>query len=106
MRERTYRNYENRKNNDCNIKINDYNVSYVINKIAEERNISKSKLIEEIIYEKYSNYFHKIPESLDSIIDNMKKNLESGIIEDEEAIKYYINRLENLKKENNYGNEK
>lgn len=102
MRERTYRNYKNKKNNDCNIKINDYNVSYVINKVAKEKNISKSKLIENLIYEKYPGYFHEIPESLDSIIDNMKKNLEGGIIEDRGAIMYYINRLERFKKENKY----
>lgn len=100
MRRRTYRNYENRLNNDCNIKINNYNVSYVINKIASEQNISKSKLIENLIYEKYPSYFHDIPESLDSIIDNMKRNLEGGFFVDcEGAIEYYISRLEDLKKE-------
>lgn len=101
MRKRTYRNYENRESNDCNIKINNYNVSYVINKIAKEQNISKSKLIENLIYEKYSAYFHNIPESLDSIIYNMKTNLENGFFEDTAPIEYYISRLENLKKENN-----
>ena len=99
MRKRTYRNYENRLNNDCNIKINDYNVSYVINKVAMEQNISKSKLIENLIYEKYPSYFHNIPESLDSIIDNMKKNLEIGNFDEYEGtFEYYISRLENLKK--------
>lgn len=99
MRKRTYRNYENRLNNDCNIKINNYNVAYVINKVASEQNISKSKLIENLIYEKYVGYFHNIPESLDSIIDNMKRNLEGGFFEEYEGtIEYYISRLENLKK--------
>lgn len=102
MRKRTYRNYENRVNNDCNIKINDYNVSYVINKIAQELNISKSKLIENLIYEKYPNYFHNIPESLDSIIYNMKKNLEGGFFSEYEGtMEYYISRLENLKEQEN-----
>ena len=101
MRKRTYRNYENRENNDCNIKINNYNVSYVINKVAKEQNISKSKLIENLIYEKYANYFHNIPESLDSIIYNMKTNLENGLFDDNAPIEYYISRLENLKKECN-----
>jgi hypothetical protein len=101
MRARTYRNYENRLNNDCNIKINNYNVAYVINKVASEQNISKSKLIENLIYEKYAGYFHNIPESLDSIIDNMKRNLEGGFFEEYEGtMEYYISRLENLKKEN------
>lgn len=99
MRKRTYRNYENRLNNDCNIKINNYNVAYVINKVASEQNISKSKLIENLIYEKYAGYFHNIPESLDSIIDNMKRNLEGGFFEEYEGtMEYYISRLENLKK--------
>ena len=99
MRKRTYRNYENRLNNDCNIKINNYNVAYVINKVASEQNISKSKLIENLIYEKYAGYFHNIPESLDSIIDNMKRNLEGGFFEEyEDTMEYYISRLENLKK--------
>ena len=96
MRKRTYRNFE-RKGKDCNIKINDSNVSYVINKIAREKNISKSKLIEDLIYEKYSGEFHNIPESLESIINTMKKNLETGMIQDSNAFEYYLSRLERLK---------
>lgn len=105
MRKHSYKNYENRKDYACNIKINDYNVSYVINAVAKDKNISKADLIKELMYDNYASYFHEIPENIQSIIDNMKQNLQ--YIEDvysHNAIEYYISRLEKLKGENNANN--
>lgn len=103
MRKRTYRNYEYRKHNDCNIKINDYRTGYVINQKAKEYGISKSKLIEIIIETCFPKDYYNVPDCIDNIISCMKSNIEYGIVEDENAFKYYIKRLEDLKKTDREG---
>lgn len=106
MRKCKYKNYNNRKTNDCTIRITDYNVAYVINEVAKDRNMSKADLIKELMYDSYASYFHKIPESIDSIIANINDKLRTGWINeaDENYMEYIIDRLEKLKGENNANN--